>query len=113
MCIGLKLPRDWVRGKSAEEKSLMEWDNIAVKNKKEWRGYWTSVFGGGKFRHERYSYAVLQAEGALGQVGVEVEGVPRIISVEDWGGFSACGSGSRGGRGRSDLSGAGGNVATA
>ena len=50
----------------------MEWDNIAVENKKEWWGYWTSVFGGGKFRHERYSYAVLQAEGALGQVGVEV-----------------------------------------
>ena len=91
----------------------MEWDNIAVKNKKEWWGYWTSLFGGGKFSHERYSYAVIQAEGALGQVGVEVEGVSGIVSVEDWGGFSTCGGGSRGGRGRSDLSGAGGNVATA
>jgi hypothetical protein len=113
MCIGLKLPRDWVRGKSAEEKSLMGRDNIAVKNKKESGGYWTSVFGGGKFRHERYPYAVLQAEGAFGQVGVEVEGVSRIVSVEDGGGFSTCRSGSCGRRGRSDLSCAGGNVATA
>jgi hypothetical protein len=113
MCIGLKLPRDWVIGKSAKEKSLMAWDNIAVKNKKESWAYWTSEFGRGKFRHERCSYAVLQAEGALGQVGVEVEGVSGIVSVKDGGGFSTCGSGSRGRRGRSDLSGAGGNVATA
>jgi hypothetical protein len=113
MCIGLKLPRDWVRGKSAEEKSLMERDNIAVKNKKGWWGYWTSELGGGKFRHERYPYAVLQAEGALGQVGVEVEGVSGIVSVEDGGGFSAGGGGSRGRGGRSDLSGAGGDVETA
>jgi hypothetical protein len=113
MCIGLKLPRDWVRGKSAEEKSLMGRVNIAVKNKKGWWGYWTIELVGGKFRHERCSHALLQAEGALGQVGVEVEGVPGIISVEDRGGFSTCGSGSRGRRGRSDLSGAGGNVATA
>jgi hypothetical protein len=91
----------------------MEWDNIALKNKKEWWGYWTIELGGGKFRHERCSYTLLQAERALGQVGVEVEGVPGIISVEDRGGFSTCGSGSRGRRGRSDLSGAGGNVATA
>jgi hypothetical protein len=96
MCIGLKLPRDWVRGKSAKEKSLMEWDNIAVKNKNELWGYWTSVFWRGKFRHERCSCAVLQAEGALGQVGIEVEGVSGIVSVEDGGGFSACGCGSRG-----------------
>ena len=74
----------------------MEWDNIAVKNKKESWAYWTSVFGGGKFRHERCSYAVLQAEGALGQVGVEVEGVSWIVSVKDGGGFSACGYGSLG-----------------
>jgi hypothetical protein len=71
-------------------------DNIAVKNKKGWWGYWTSEFGGGKFRHERCSHALLQTEGAFGQVGVEVEGVSGIVSVEDDGGFSTCGSGSRG-----------------
>jgi hypothetical protein len=48
MCIGLKLPRDWVRGKSAEEKSLMDWDNIAVKNKKEWWGLLDKWVGGRK-----------------------------------------------------------------
>jgi hypothetical protein len=51
----LRLPRDRFVGKSAEEKSLLEWGNIAVKNKKEWWGYWTSELGGGKFRHERCS----------------------------------------------------------
>jgi hypothetical protein len=48
MCIELKLPRDWVIGKSAEEKSLMDWDNIAVKNKKEWWGLLDKWVGGRK-----------------------------------------------------------------